>query len=286
MSSTSESIDQCAHCTPSIAQVWLRTMILATCSRRPSPTASPAEMPKAPPPSPAEMANAPPAAEPSTACTATTPAAPTPADPPDPAGRTADDTESPPICLICQAEMSPGVDMKMLGCGHTYHLACMGQWYTATSNFEERCPLRCALQPAHPSLLAPLLPQVMMMTSRLWTLASCECWRWWLINLAQSADVLVKPVRKLQVAAGFPKVCGSPFGFAPLAGHHRILFHLGIDESSLCNGLLNATPFGTFKIQFRQFISIAHLSIVMCQQQRRWFEALWGKMMRKSDSYA
>ena len=104
--------------------------------------------------------------------------------------------------------------------------------------------------------------------------------------MAESADVLVKPVRKLQVAAGFPKVCGSPFAFVPLAGHHRILFHLGIDESSLCNGLLNATPFGTFKIQFRQFISVAHLSIVMCQQQRRWFEALWGKMMGKSDSYA
>ena len=38
------------------------------------------------------------------------------------------------------AEMSPGMEMKTLGCGHTYNLSCMEQWYPATSNFEEHCP--------------------------------------------------------------------------------------------------------------------------------------------------
>ena len=57
------------------------------------------------------------------------------------------DGEGPPICLICQQEMTNDVEKKILGCGHTYHLSCMEGWYTATSNFEERCPLRCNLSP-------------------------------------------------------------------------------------------------------------------------------------------
>ncbi|CAL1129658.1 unnamed protein product [Cladocopium goreaui] len=56
------------------------------------------------------------------------------------------DGDGPPICLICQQEMTNGA-MKTLGCGHTYHLSCMEGWYTATSNFEERCPLRCQITP-------------------------------------------------------------------------------------------------------------------------------------------
>eukprot|EP00438_Fugacium_kawagutii_P035298 Skav215246 [mRNA] locus=scaffold811:185811:187769:- [translate_table: standard] len=48
-----------------------------------------------------------------------------------------------PICVICQ-QLLDG-EVKTLGCGHAFHQGCMESWYAATSNFEERCPLRCQL---------------------------------------------------------------------------------------------------------------------------------------------
>ena len=63
-----------------------------------------------------------------------------------------DEKDLDPTCAICLANFIEGEELRLLPCQHTYHRACVDQWF----NVSQECPLckRSILSPAGTSVVA------------------------------------------------------------------------------------------------------------------------------------